>query len=53
MIPGSVSLLRTQSTIDRALTTSVNKISEAKNHLGALIAGVEAALASIESEIAA
>jgi len=29
--------LRTRSTIDRALTTSANKITEAKNHLGALV----------------
>jgi hypothetical protein len=45
--------LRTRSTIDRALTTSANKITEAKNHLGTLVAEVEAALASIEGEIAA
>jgi hypothetical protein len=45
--------LRTQSTINRALTTSANKITEAKNHLGALVAEVEAALAGIESEVAA
>jgi hypothetical protein len=45
--------LRTRSTIDRALTTSANKITEAKNHLGTLVAEVEAALTSIEGEIAA
>ena len=45
--------LRTRSTIDRALTTSANKITEAKNHLGTLVAEVEAALAAIEGEIAA
>jgi hypothetical protein len=45
--------LRHRSTIDRALTTSANKITEAKNHLGSLVAEVEAALASIEGEIAA
>jgi hypothetical protein len=45
--------LRTQSTIDRAPTTSANKIGEAKGHLGSLVGDVEAALASIESEIAA
>lgn len=45
--------LRTRTTIDRALTTSANKITEAKNHLGVLVAGVETALDSIETEIAA
>ena len=45
--------LRIRSTIDRALTTSVTKITEAKNHLGALAGDVEAALAAIEGEIAA
>lgn len=45
--------LRTRSTIDRALTTSANKITEAKNHLGALVGEVEVALAAIEGEIAA
>jgi hypothetical protein len=45
--------LRTRSTIDRALTTSANKIGEAKGHLASLVASVEAALASIEGEIAA
>jgi hypothetical protein len=45
--------LRTRATIDRALTTSANKINEAKNHLGTLVAEVETALASIENEIAA
>jgi hypothetical protein len=45
--------LRAQSTIDRALTTSTNKIAEAKGHLASLVADVEAALASIEHEIAA
>jgi len=45
--------MRTQSTIDRALTTSANKIGEAKGHLASLVAGVEAVLASIEGEIAA
>jgi hypothetical protein len=45
--------LRTRSTIDRALTTSANKIGEAKGHLSLLVAAVEAALASIEGEVAA
>lgn len=45
--------LRARSTIDRALTTSANKIAEAKNHLGALVAEVAAALAAIDGEIAA
>ena len=45
--------LRTQATIDRALTTSANKIGEAKTHLNSLVAEIEAALAGIESEIAA
>lgn len=45
--------LRAQTTIDRALTTSANKIGEAKKHLGVLVGSVEAALASIETEIAA
>jgi hypothetical protein len=44
--------LRTRSTIDRALATSANKITEARNHLGTLVAEVETALASIETEIA-
>ena len=45
--------LRTSSTIDRALTTSANKIREAKGHLVFLVESVEAALANIEGEIAA
>jgi hypothetical protein len=45
--------LRTRSTIDRALTTSANKITEARNHLGALVGDVEAALAAIEGEVTA
>jgi hypothetical protein len=45
--------LNTRSTIDRALTTSANKIAEARNHLGTLVAEVEAALASIDGELAA
>lgn len=45
--------LRTRSTIDRALTASANKITEAKNHLGALVGDVEAALAAIEGEVTA
>jgi hypothetical protein len=45
--------LRAHSTIDRALTTSVNKIGQAKGHLVTLVAGVEAALASIEGELSA
>jgi hypothetical protein len=45
--------LRTRSTIDRALTTSANKIGEARGHLGTLVAEVEVALAAIEGEIAA
>lgn len=44
--------LRTQSTITRALTTSANKIAEAKGHLASLVADVEAALADIASEVA-
>jgi hypothetical protein len=44
--------LRTRSTIDRALTMSVNKIGEAKGHLATLVAAVEAAIAGIEGEIA-
>lgn len=44
--------LRTRSTIDRALTTSANKIGEAKGHLAALVAAVEAAITGIEGEIA-
>lgn len=53
LIDSARQALRTQSTIDRALTTSANKIGEAKGHLASLVADVEAALASIESEIAA
>lgn len=53
LIDAARQALRTQSTIDRALTTSVNKITEAKGHLGSLVAEVEAALAGIEGEIAA
>jgi hypothetical protein len=53
LIDAARQALRTQSTIDRALTTSANKITEAKGHLGSLVAEVEAALAGIESEIAA
>ncbi len=45
--------LRTQSTIDRALTTSANKIGEAKGHLARSSPRSRAALASIEGEIAA
>jgi hypothetical protein len=45
--------LRTRSTIDRALTTSANKITEARGHLGTLVTEVEVALAAIEGEIAA
>jgi hypothetical protein len=40
-------------TINRALSTSAKKINEARNHLGSLVAELEAALAGIESEIAA
>ena len=43
--------LRTRSTIERALTTSANKISEAKGHLASLVGEVEVALASIEGEL--
>lgn len=45
--------LRVKSTIDRALTTSTNKIAEAKGHLSSLVAEIEEALETIESEIAA
>ena len=45
--------LNVRSTIDRALATSANKIGEARNHLGTLVAEVEVALAAIETEIAA
>jgi hypothetical protein len=53
LIEGARNALRTRSTIDRALTTSANKITEAKNHLGVLVGDVEAALAAIEGEVAA
>lgn len=53
LIESARQALRTQSTIDRALTASSNKITEAKNHLHCLVTDVESALASIESEIAA
>jgi hypothetical protein len=53
LIDSARQALRTQSTIDRALTTSANKIGEAKGHLVSLVAEVEAALANIEGEIAA
>ncbi|MDP9280021.1 MAG: hypothetical protein M3P00_11440 [Gemmatimonadota bacterium] len=53
LIESARQALRTQSTIDRALTTSANKITEAKGHLASLVADVEAALASVEREIAA
>jgi hypothetical protein len=45
--------LRVRSTIDRALTTSANKITEAKSHLATLVGSVEAALVGIEGEVAA
>jgi hypothetical protein len=45
--------LAIRSTIDRALATSANKIGEARSHLGTLVAEVEAALASIDDELAA
>src|SRR5262249_50433156 len=47
LIDSARQALRTQSTIDRALTTSANKIGEAKGHLVALVADVETALAGI------
>lgn len=53
LIEAARQALRTRSTIDRALTTSANKIAEAKGHLGSLVADIEAALAGIEGEIAA
>jgi hypothetical protein len=53
LIDGARQALRTQSTIDRVLTTSANKIGEAKRHLASLVADIESALASIQSEIAA
>jgi hypothetical protein len=53
LIDSARQALRTQSTIHRALTTSANKISEAKGHLAALVSDVEAALADIEGEIPA
>jgi hypothetical protein len=53
LIEAARQALRIQSTIDRALTTSANKIGEAKGHLASLVADVEAALAGIEGEIAA
>jgi hypothetical protein len=45
--------LRTRSTIDRALTASVNKIGEARGHLDALVTSVEGALSNIEREVVA
>jgi hypothetical protein len=53
LIEAARQALRSQSTIDRALTTSANKINEAKGHLASLVADVEEALASIEGAIAA
>jgi hypothetical protein len=40
-------------TISRVLSSSANKIKEAKNPVGSLVARLEAALAGIESETAA
>lgn len=53
LIEAAREALRTHSTINRALTTSANKISDARGHLETLVADVETALAGIEEEIAA
>jgi hypothetical protein len=53
LIEAARQALRTQKTIDRALTTSANKITEAKGHLNSLVNDVEEALLGIEGEVAA
>jgi hypothetical protein len=52
LIDSARTALRTQSTIDHALTTSANKITEARRHVGTLVAEIEASLAGIENELA-
>jgi len=52
LIDAARAALRTQATIDRALTTSANKITEARGHVASLVTDVESSLASIEGELA-